>query len=76
MKLPIKIAASAILFVLLGLVSILVGTEIFAFFIDFAEWNYASLFSISAVVTITIGLPLIVVGLLSVWAAIFIVRAR
>jgi hypothetical protein len=72
MKKRIKTAALVLLLLLVGLASIEVGRELFAFFID--EWTYGSFPSIIAVLTLTIGLPLMFTGLLSIWAAVSVVR--
>jgi predicted phage tail protein len=69
MTLPIK--SRGVHFpLLLGFVTIVLGAEIIASFIHFADWTYASALSLSSVVAITIGLPLILTGLMSVWAAV------
>jgi uncharacterized membrane protein YhaH (DUF805 family) len=70
MKLPIRTAASVSLLLLVGFAAIFVGAELLDFFVDFADWTYASFLSLSGVLAITIGLPLILAGLLSIWAAI------
>jgi ACR3 family arsenite efflux pump ArsB len=63
-------AASVVFLLLVRLASIFVGAEVLIFFIHFADWTFASFISLSGVLAITIGLPLVLAGLLSIWAAI------
>jgi hypothetical protein len=70
MKSLIKTAVSVTVLLLVGVAAIFVGSEVLIFFIHFADWTYASFISLSSVLAITIGLPLILAGLLSIWAAI------